>query len=158
MCGMGSGREAHIRIGNAEREQAVSMLGEHMSSGRLELAEYEDRCRQAVAARTRAEVEALFEDLPEPHPDLSTAVHPAALMQRAGQIVSKPASSKSAKELAATPLSSAMEVVAGTTFIFGIPGAIILTIAYGMWWLFIPVVAVTIVAGALSEAFKKRSG
>ena len=42
-----------IRISNAERDAAVTALGEHLSTGRLDLSEYEERCGQAAVARTR---------------------------------------------------------------------------------------------------------
>ncbi|WP_063710864.1 DUF1707 SHOCT-like domain-containing protein [Actinokineospora enzanensis] len=65
---MGSGREANIRVGTSDRERAVAALAEHLAGGRLEISEYEQRCAQATAARTRADLRALFDDLPEPHP------------------------------------------------------------------------------------------
>lgn len=68
-----------IRIGTAEREQAVKALGEHFSQGRLEPAEFEERMTAAYAARTAAELDRLFDDLPSPsgvHPQHPTAQHP----------------------------------------------------------------------------------
>ena len=60
--------EPHIRIGNDERAAAMQALDEHLSAGRLEPDEYGDRVAKASVARTREELEALFVDLPEPHP------------------------------------------------------------------------------------------
>lgn len=57
-----------VRIGDAEREQALRALGEHMSAGRLTVDEYGDRSAQVAIAKTRRELTALFTDLPEPHP------------------------------------------------------------------------------------------
>jgi uncharacterized protein DUF1707 len=142
---------AEIRISDDERNQAVAMLGEHLTSGRLELAEYEDRCGRAVAARTRGELEELFTDLPAPHPDLSSATPP--LIQKAGQLVSMPTRGK--KDVVQTPASKAFEVVAGAAFLVGIPVAILLTALQGLWWVFIPVGVVLIVAGGVSDALKK---
>lgn len=154
---MAQAGNADIRISNAERDEAISTLGEHLSTGRLELDEYEDRCGQAAAARTVGDLEALFTDLPAPHPDLSSATPPTQLIQRTGQLVSNPRGvGKKKNELVATPASNALEVVAGLAFIFGIPGAILLTIFAGLWWVFIPVGIVLIVAGGASEAAKKQ--
>lgn len=150
--------KADIRISNAERDEAVSALGVHLSTGRLELAEYEERCGLAVAARTRNELEALFTDLPAPHPDLSSATPPAKLIQKTGKLVVNPGSSAHKRQLEKereTPASAALEVVAGLGFIIGLPAAILLTIFAGMWWLFIPVGMIIIGAGAASEAAKK---
>lgn len=152
---MAQAGNADIRISNAERDEAISTLGEHLSTGRLELGEYEERCGQAVAARTVGDLEALFTDLPAPHPDLSSATPPVQIIQRTGQLVRNPTGSKKNDELTATPASKALEVVAGMAFIFGIPAAILLTILAGQWWVFIPVGLVLIVAGGASEAAKK---
>ncbi|ALG08994.1 DUF1707 SHOCT-like domain-containing protein [Kibdelosporangium phytohabitans] len=80
-----------IRISDAERDEAVSALGAHMSTGRIDVSEYEERCGLAAAARTRADLETLFRDLPAPHPDLSSATPPVDLVRRTGQLVSRPA-------------------------------------------------------------------
>ena len=53
-----------IRIGTAEREQAVKALGEHFAQGRLEPSEFEERMTAAYAARTASELDGLFDDLP----------------------------------------------------------------------------------------------
>lgn len=151
---MGKGN-GDIRISYVERDEAVSTLGVHLSTGRLELSEYEERCGQAVAARTRGELEVLFTDLPAPHPDLSSATRPANLVKKTGQLVSNPTGVKKSIERVETRASAAFEVVAGMMFIFGMPGAILLTIFLGMWWVFIPVTIVLVVAGALSDAMKQ---
>ena len=57
-----------LRIGTVEREQAVQQLAEHLSAGRLELAEFEERVTAAYAARTAGQLAALFRDLPAPVP------------------------------------------------------------------------------------------
>jgi len=147
--------QADIRTSNAERDEAVNALGVHLSTGRLDLDEYEERCGRAATARTRGELEALFTDLPAPHPDLSSAT-PVQLVQKAGQLVGPPR--KGGKDLVETPASKALEVVAGLTFLLGIPAAILLTIFLGQWWVFIPVGVVLMMAGGASEAAKKPPG
>jgi hypothetical protein len=146
---------ADIRVSNEERDVAVTTLGVHLSTGRLELSEYEERCGQAVAARTRGELEALFTDLPAPHPDLSSASPPTQLIQKAGQLVSPPTRSRKA-DLVETPASKALEIVAGIAFAIGIPAAIMLTVFLGQWWVFIPVGFVLIVAGGTADSMKKK--
>ncbi|GAB3451068.1 DUF1707 SHOCT-like domain-containing protein [Actinophytocola sediminis] len=151
---MAQAGEADIRISNTERDEAVSTLGEHLSTGRLELPEYEERCTRAVAARTRGELEALFTDLPAPHPDLSSATSPTQLVRKAGQLVTNP---RGKAELAAkTPGVVALEAIAGLSLIIGMPTALVLTILAGMWWLFIPVGAAVIICGAAADAAKKK--
>lgn len=145
---------ADMRVSNEEREEAVSTLGLHLTTGRLELAEYEERCGQAAVARTRGELEVLFTDLPAPHPDLSSASPPGQLIQKAGQIVSPPTRGRK-KELVETPASKALEMVAGAAFVIGIPTAILMTVFLGQWWLFIVVGFVLMVAGGTADAMKK---
>jgi|SRR4051794_6863307 hypothetical protein len=58
------GPSAHLRIGDAEREAAVSALGEHYAAGRITREELDDRTSAAYAARTEAELWPLFADLP----------------------------------------------------------------------------------------------
>ena len=71
MCHMSSPDE--MRIGNADREAAQNALQRHLTEGRLDLDEYGERSMRAAQARTRAELAALFTDLPEPHPVLQPA-------------------------------------------------------------------------------------
>lgn len=59
----GPGRRP-LRIGDAERERAVADLGEHYAAGRLTEDEHSERTDQAYQARTQADLDALFDDLP----------------------------------------------------------------------------------------------
>lgn len=144
---MDKAEHAEIRISHTERNEAVSTLGVHLSTGRLQLADFEERCGQAATALTRGDLEALFTDLPAPHPDLSSAIPPARSPEKAER--DRPV------EFVETPLSSALGIVAGLSFIVGIPAAVLLTIFQGMWWLFIPVGLVLIVSAAWSEGARK---
>lgn len=54
----------HVRISDAERNNAMNTLGAHFAAGRLTLPEYEERCDQIFAATTRGELQPLFADLP----------------------------------------------------------------------------------------------
>jgi hypothetical protein len=146
---------ANMRVSNEERNRAVAALDVHLATGRLDLSEYGERCGRAAVAQTRGELEDLFADLPAPHPDLSSAAPPGQLIQKAGQLVSPPTRGKKKTELVATPASTALEMVAGVAFVFGIPMAILLTIFLGQWWVFIPVVFIIMVAGGTSDSMKK---
>ena len=55
---------APLRVGDAERDGAVRQLGEHHAAGRLDLVEFEQRVGAAFAAKTTADLHALFWDLP----------------------------------------------------------------------------------------------
>lgn len=70
-------QRAKIRVSDTEREDAMGKLGEHMASGRLDIDEYGERTAKVTAAKTRGDVLALFEDLPEPRPTFGQPVPPA---------------------------------------------------------------------------------
>ncbi|GAA4893473.1 hypothetical protein GCM10025789_08330 [Tessaracoccus lubricantis] len=57
-----------MRIGDAERDEAVGMLREHHANGRLSAEEFDDRMSRALAARTQSDLTDLFTDLPYPRP------------------------------------------------------------------------------------------
>lgn len=64
------------RVGDAERQRAIDLLGEHWRAGRLDPGEHERRTTAAFAAVTRSDLDALFEDLPEPRPTSAGVVAP----------------------------------------------------------------------------------
>ena len=51
-------------MGDAERTAALDQLGQHFANGYLNVDEFEERTSKAAVARTRADVESLFGDLP----------------------------------------------------------------------------------------------
>ncbi|MYW89253.1 DUF1707 domain-containing protein [Amycolatopsis rubida] len=57
-----------LRISDQERESALHALGEHMSAGRIDIDEFDERSARITAAKTRGELGELFTDLPVPHP------------------------------------------------------------------------------------------
>lgn len=63
-----------IRVGDTERQQALQVLGEHMSAGRIDVEEYGERSARITTAKTRGELMALFHDLPDPRPQFVAPV------------------------------------------------------------------------------------
>lgn len=71
---MGSVSEpSALRIGDVERDDAAELLREHLSAGRLQLDEFDERLGQALAARTQPELDVLFTDLPGRRPGQASA-------------------------------------------------------------------------------------
>ena len=68
MAGSEDGTGSSTRVGSAERDEAVALLGEHWHAGRLDPGEHELRVTRARAAVTRADLDVLFTDLPAPVP------------------------------------------------------------------------------------------
>ncbi len=55
---------AELRASDQDREHIVRLLGEHMSAGRLSLAEFEERVEVAYAATHMADLDRMMVDLP----------------------------------------------------------------------------------------------
>ena len=61
----GTYSDQHLRVSDAEREAVSGRLAEHFAAGRLDRAEFDDRVRRAVSAKTRGDLRGLFADLSE---------------------------------------------------------------------------------------------
>ncbi|GAB3218855.1 hypothetical protein GCM10027447_00260 [Glycomyces halotolerans] len=53
-----------VRISNAERERAIEQLREALEEGRIELSEFDERSKATYEAKTNAELDLVFQDLP----------------------------------------------------------------------------------------------
>ncbi|MFE9745068.1 DUF1707 domain-containing protein [Saccharothrix saharensis] len=69
--------ERDIRIGDAEREHALELLGTHLGEGRLSVDEYGERSARVATAKTRGDLYGLFADLPAPRPRFTQVEPPA---------------------------------------------------------------------------------
>src|SRR2546421_11387767 len=61
----GPASDQHMRVSDAERQAVADRLAEHFSSRRLDQAEFDERVGKAMSAKTRADLNGLFDDLPE---------------------------------------------------------------------------------------------
>ena len=62
-----------MRVSDADRDRAIAELSEHYQAGRLTTEEFEDRTGRALAARTSADLAALFTDLPRRQAPVTSA-------------------------------------------------------------------------------------
>lgn len=69
------------RIGDRERDQAAEYLREHVAEGRLDQQEFDERLTVALTARTQADLDPLFLDLPSPKPGTMAPAQPLAAQQ-----------------------------------------------------------------------------
>jgi hypothetical protein len=67
-----------MRVSDAEREAAAAELREHFASGRLNQDELDDRLTAVFAAKTRADLNAPFTDLPSSGHGWASASAPGA--------------------------------------------------------------------------------
>ena len=145
------------RIGDAERDRAADYLREHMSVGRLSQDEFDERVTAALQARTAADLEPLFSDLPAPKPGQDVAVAgqrswPAyqptrrARRRQPGVRGALAMPSSSSANLWGTIAAVSWVVWMIPNFVFG----------WHLWWLvFIPIVLSSI-AGQQKEELKRR--
>ena len=56
--------DPNLRASDAEREHVVDQLRQHAADGRLTLEEFEQRVAEALAVRTRADLEPVLRELP----------------------------------------------------------------------------------------------
>ena len=66
---------SQMRVGDAQRSEALEMLSQHYANGLLNLTEFEERTGASAVAKVRNDIDKLFQDLPpldhaaaDPHP------------------------------------------------------------------------------------------
>jgi hypothetical protein len=59
-------RDRNLRVGDAEREAASDTLRAHYVKGRIDADEFQQRLERCLTARTYADLDPLFSDLPGP--------------------------------------------------------------------------------------------
>jgi hypothetical protein len=129
------------RVGNHDREQAVTWLQEHQAAGRISSTEYEERAIQARQARTRADLAPLFTDLPEPRPALPAAPStPAGSVDRDAALAT-PGLSPDGRRSGLVPERFAHMLMAASPIL-----AVILFFVTGswLWFLAIPLMGVIV--------------
>jgi hypothetical protein len=70
--------DPHLRAADTDRAAVATVLGQHMSAGRLTVDEYDERLARAYAAKTYGELDQLTADLPAAVPAPRPAPGPAA--------------------------------------------------------------------------------
>ena len=66
---MSPSSEPRTRLSDADRDRAAAELSEHYAEGRLDVEEHAERLDAIWTARTRADLDPIFEDLPRPAPE-----------------------------------------------------------------------------------------
>jgi hypothetical protein len=119
-----------MRLSDAERNEAMEALSEHVRTGRLDIDEYGTRSAQVTAARIRTELAPLFEDLPEPRPSV---LKPRPVPS------SRPAPPARRFTVGAVPIAAIIALL------------LFLTVARGLWPVFLLPVVVALIFGARSR-------
>ena len=119
-----------LRIGDADRERAQAILGDHYAAGRLDKDEYDLRLDQIWAARTRAELAPVFRDLPgAPRPPGRTPYSTAAARTRFN-----PSPRRSWVGRLPTPLLVVLVVLGAIAVMANLP---LVLVGLGVWFFFL---------------------
>ena len=112
-----------LRVGDAERHQAVTALGEHFAAGRLDQDEYDTRIQTAYAAKTRVDLQGLFGDLPEPVPFRPAGHHPPAGHQSPGWQAGRDARDRGRRRMGSPviPVIMAIAIFIGVSLLVHFP-------------------------------------
>lgn len=142
------GRDSEsVRIGDADRNAAVDALGDHLTTGRLDLDEFGTRSALANTARTVGDLHALFADLPAPHPPLPGDRPAAVPARRPSPLV--PAAATAAELQAVDDDRSRVQKLVGAAAAASGIIALVLFFATGLWWWFLLVPLISTVAGSV---------
>lgn len=122
----------------------MDALGEHLSSGRIDLDEFGTRSAMVSQARTVADLRAQFTDLPAPHPSLpgpAPAIRAAyEPPERSHYDVARPTDSRTvAQRVAGTAVAASGIIAAILFFALHLPWYIFLLpalvgVVTGAWW------------------------
>jgi Domain of unknown function (DUF1707) len=158
-------RPVEPRIGDADRDQAVAFLQEHMAQGRIDASEFDDRMSRALKAKTGSELAVLFDDLPEPRPPSPTTYQtpPWQQAQRSFEIPPWQRTPAASPEIAhrappAVPERSKAETALNIAAAASWPAVILFCFAtsWSNWWLiFIPIV-ISSIAGNMRQQRQGR--
>ena len=80
--GQRSTPDPNIRVSHAERQDVADRLSKHYGDGRLDEEEFNERLDRAMKAKTRADLDGLFDDLPGEEPPRPSAGPAAPPMVR----------------------------------------------------------------------------
>lgn len=134
------GREADLRIGTADRERAVALLSDHFAAGRIDVGEYEQRCAAATGARTRGDLQQVFDDLPRPHP----AFDPPE--DEPDEQAAAPPEPAPRREVLQRPTRRRTNNILIGGFVVGSLGLIVtVTAVTGSWWALAPALVVALI-------------
>lgn len=124
-----------LRVSDADRDAAVSELGEHFQAGRITVAELDERVGQAIRSQTGQDLAGIFRDLPAGPAGPAVQREPAARSGPGTGQLAGPARWRRAPALAGiAAVAGAVGVVAVIAIVASVQG----NGRWAPWWL-IPV-------------------
>lgn len=145
------------RIGDAERDQAVEYLREHLAAGRLTATEFDERLSSALTAKTAGDLEPLFRDLPEPRPGGQPPAVTSPLPWAAAGTV-QPAARAAPPPISRMPdrTGKVLGVVSAVAWPLVIMTCFV--IGWEYWWLLFIPITLSSLAGSLSPKPSRERG
>lgn len=133
-----------LRIGDPERNDAISALSTHLTQGRLDSTEYDERVARVMQAKTATQISANFLDLPEPRPSLPGD----AVVRRSAAAVAVPQSTAPATSQTTVDRRSTPQRIAAVAI--GASGilSVVLFFTLGTWLVFLLPALISVIAGA----------
>jgi hypothetical protein len=136
-----------MRISDTDRNSAIKALGEHLAAGRITLDEYGDRTAKVTLTRTAGDLDALFEDLPAPHPTLSVIPAGSALPDQthaSGALMPPARGQAPVGDTRSTAQKLVAAAAAASVFV-----AIVLFFLTDSWYWFLLIPAISAIAGSI---------
>ena len=141
------------RIGDAERDRAADYLRDHMSVGRLSQEEFDERVTAALQARTSADLEPLFSDLPAPKPGQDVAVAGSTPWP-----AYPPATPPTSSAVAPLPDSTLANVLAAASGIAWVLFILYWAVGPGVWWfVFVPILLSSLAGKQRQELHRREA-
>jgi hypothetical protein len=128
-----------LRISNADRELAIAQLQAALDEGRIDLVEFDERAKTAYEAKTNAELDLIFDDLPGGRPKEGEVV-PAGPAAATAKTERAP---RTRNWLHDVPALRALVLVGGICTLIWLAGAIS-SGNYGGFWPIWPIMGLSI--------------
>jgi hypothetical protein len=147
------------RIGDAERDQAATYLREALAQGRLEQDEFDERVEAALRAKTQADLDPLFRDLPGPRPGQGLAPTGFTAPPWQQSVPAEPSDTEivaasSPGAVARPPENRALQIAAGVSWPLMIMVCFI--VGWDHWWLMFIPIAMSSIAGTRGHHHRDR--
>ena len=139
-----------LRIGDAERDDALHKLGEHLAAGRLDIDEHSERSSRVISARTQGEIRVVFTDLPGPHPSFGPS-QGAASGDHAG-VPEKVGPAGGAPARPAGKGAALRTFAAGLAALVWCVSIVVMMTTGAGWWVILVPIAYSVVLSAWSRA------
>lgn len=139
------------RVGDAERDAAVQRLQAHHAEGRLGVDEFDERMTAALQAKTQADLDPLFLDLPEQVPP-TAELAPLDPDEDAAERERRRDEGELDLPADDPPWANALRVLSWAAF----PIAIVCLIAFGEFWPMLVAIFIAPSGHALADSARKN--